>query len=70
MTLAELKAALADTEAHIQDILKTGKSYSLDGSHSLTHEDLPNLETRASNLRARIYRYHGHTGRSIPDFSG
>lgn len=70
MTLADMKTALADTEAHIQDILKTGKSYSMEGSHSLTHEDLPNLQARAAELRSRIYRHQGYTGRVRPDFSG
>ena len=70
MTLAELKTALANVETQITDICKIGKSYSVDGSHSLTHEDLDNLRSLASEYRARIYRFQGYTGRLRPDFSG
>ena len=68
MTLAEMKAELAKVEAKISEVLDTGQSYSITGSHSVTNTSIEHLERRAAQLRRRIYRFQGYTGRNRPDF--
>ena len=65
MTLTELKAQLAIVETQLIET----KEYSIVGSHTVKNNDYDSLAKSAAYLRKRIYRYQGHTGRTIPDFS-
>jgi cobalamin biosynthesis Co2+ chelatase CbiK len=65
-TLAELKTKLAALET-IQD--SGVQEYNIVGSHSVKNVDYDKLSKQIANLRRRIYRFQGYTGRTTPDFS-
>jgi copper homeostasis protein CutC len=68
MTIAQLKAMLANVEAKINEVLTTGQEYTVVGSHSIKNPSLAELEQQASNLRRRILLYRGVTSRTFPNF--
>jgi hypothetical protein len=67
-TATELKQQLADTEAAIETVLKTGQAYGVTNSHNVTNASLDQLEKRAQLLRHRLYRLNGYTGRNYAQF--
>ena len=68
-SLADLKAELDNIETKITEVLTTGQSYSINGSHTITNTALPGLYRQAALLKRRIFRYQGYISRTIPNFS-
>ncbi len=70
MTLSEYRRRLAEVEAAISEVISTGKSYSITGSHSVTNHDFAALRIERDMLRKKILRLQGvGMGRTRPDFN-
>jgi hypothetical protein len=56
MTIAELKVNLATIRQAIEDVVKTGKSYQIVGSHSVTNLTLSELREEEDRIIKQILR--------------
>ncbi len=63
MSLASDRERLANTQRQIDELLATGQSYSVVGGHAVTHATLTELRVLDGQLRARILRRKGLSGR-------
>lgn len=71
MTLTEYRTQLSAIEAKIADILATGQSYSVVGSHSVTNPELSALRAQEVMIRRKILLMSGYdVRRTRPNFEG
>lgn len=69
ITLTKLKEDLASIREKRREVIGTGQSYNITGSHSVTQQTLKELRAEESRLIRQIRRYQGIPSRSKPDFS-
>ena len=68
MNLEELQQQLKDVQTAITETIKSGKSYNITGSHSITNHDLKDLREQEAYIKRQIIRLKGYASRTKPNF--